>query len=102
MNLTVKDSATLCASLVPWSNGVAAYIKAPFVTPLRTIVIGDKPGDLVTSLFNVESQRTLQIKDTSWIKPENTWVYGGKCIWAKEHGIMVPNIAQLMPIQRNI
>ena len=91
MNLTVKDSATLCASLVPWSNGVAAYIKAPFVTPWRTIVIGDKPGDLVTSYLMLNLNEPSKIKDTSWIKPgkymgiwwemhlgKGTWYYGPK------------------------
>ena len=91
MNLTVKDSTTLCASLVPWSNGVAAYIKAPFVTPWRTVVIADKPGDLVTSYLMLNLNEPSKIKDTSWIKPgkyigiwwemhlgKGTWYYGPK------------------------
>ena len=89
MNLTVRDSATLCASLVPWSTGVAVYAKTPFLTPWRTIIIGDTPGDLVTSNMMLNLNEPSKIEDTSWIKPakylgiwwemhlgKGTWYYG--------------------------
>lgn len=99
MNLTVKDSATLCASLVPWSNGVAAYVKIPFSTPWRTLIIGEKPGDLVTSYLMLNLNEPSKIEDTSWLKPgkyigiwwemhlgKGTWYYG------PNHGATTTNL----------
>lgn len=89
MNLTVKDSTTFCTSLVPWSNGVAAYVKLPFKTPWRTVIIGEKPSDLIVSHLMLNLNEPSKIKDTSWIKPgkyigiwwemhlgKGTWFYG--------------------------
>jgi len=98
MNLTVSDSTTLRSTLVPWSTGVAAYIKVPFATPWRTIIIGDKPGDLVESRIMLNLNEPCMIKDTSWLKPckyigiwwelhlgEGTWYYG------PQHGATTTN-----------
>jgi alpha-glucosidase len=98
MNLWVKDATTLCSSLVPWSTGVAVYTKAPFVTPWRTIVIGEKPGDLVTSHLMLNLNEPCRLEDISWIEPgkyigiwwemhlgKGTWYYG------PQHGATTAN-----------
>lgn len=69
MNLARTDSATLTAQLVPWSNGVAAYVTTPFATPWRTVIIGEKPGDLITSRLMLNLNEPCRIDDTSWIRP---------------------------------
>lgn len=69
MNLVATDSVTLVAQLVPWSNGVAAYVRTPFATPWRTMIIGDKPGDLVTSYLMLNLNEPQAIDDASWCKP---------------------------------
>ncbi len=69
MNLQRADSTSLRAQLVPWSNGVAAYVTTPFATPWRTVIVGDKPGDLITSYMMLNLNEPCKIEDTSWIIP---------------------------------
>ncbi|MDE6831589.1 MAG: glycoside hydrolase family 97 protein, partial [Muribaculaceae bacterium] len=69
MDLAQVDSVTLKSSLVPWSNGVAAYVATPFATPWRTMIIGDKPGDLVTSYLMLNLNEPCAIADPSFCKP---------------------------------
>ena len=91
MNLVATDSTTLSAQLVLWSNGVAAYEKTPFATPWRTMIIGDKPGDLITSYMMLNLNEPQAIEDASWCKPmkyigiwwemhlrKGTWINGPK------------------------
>ncbi len=69
MQLIGEDSVTLKARLVPWSTGVAAYVVTPFATPWRTIIIGDTPGDLVTSYMMLNLNEPCAVEDASWCKP---------------------------------
>lgn len=69
MNLMATDNNTLQAQLVPWSNGVAAYVKTPFATPWRFMIIGDRPGDLVTSYLMLNLNEPSVIADPSFCKP---------------------------------
>ena len=69
MTLVRKDSTHLKCELVPWSNGVKVYGKAPFETPWRTLIVGEKPGDLVTSYLMLNLNEPCKLKDISWIKP---------------------------------
>ena len=76
-NLTDFASMTLLktkgnqykSELVPWADGVKVYAETPFNTPWRTIIVGKKPGDLVTSTLTLNLNEPSEIKDTSWIKP---------------------------------
>ena len=83
------DSVTMKARLVPWSTGVAAYVTTPFATPWRTMIIGDTPGDLVTSYMMLNLNEPCAVADASWCKPmkyigvwwemhlgNGTWYYG--------------------------
>ena len=69
MQLIGVDSVTMKARLVPWSDGVAAYVVTPFATPWRTMIIGDTPGDLVTSYMMLNLNEPCAIEDASWCKP---------------------------------
>lgn len=89
MQLIGEDSVTMKARLVPWSTGVAAYVVTPFATPWRTVIIGDTPGELVTSTMMLNLNEPCAIEDASWCKPmkyigvwwemhlgNGTWYYG--------------------------
>lgn len=69
MDLVRTDSSRLQSSLVPWSNGVAAYVTTPFSTPWRTMIIGDTPGDLVTSYLMLNLNEPCAIPNPSFCKP---------------------------------
>jgi alpha-glucosidase len=76
-NLTDFASMTLrktgphqyISELVPWSNGIKVYAKTPFVSPWRTLIIGEKPGDLVTSTLMLNLNDPCKLDDISWIQP---------------------------------
>ncbi|WP_290540958.1 glycoside hydrolase family 97 protein [Alistipes sp.] len=69
MNLRPADSTTLRCYLTPWSTGVKVYAATPFRTPWRTLIVGDTPGDLVTSRLMLNLNEPCRIEDTSWIRP---------------------------------
>lgn len=76
-NLTDFASMTLLktkgnqykSDLVPWADGVKVYAETPFSTPWRTVMVGTKPGDLVTSTLTLNLNEPSKIEDTSWIEP---------------------------------
>lgn len=70
MSLAVDDAnATLSTILTPDRNGVGAYVKLPFSTPWRTVVVSDNACDILASqlIYNLNDPCTYS--DTSWIKP---------------------------------
>lgn len=69
MSLRPTDSTTLRCCLTPWSNGVKVYARTPFRTPWRTLIVGDTPGELVTSRLMLNLNEPCRIEDTSWIRP---------------------------------
>lgn len=70
MNLTpIDETSTLKTDLTPWSTGEKVFMKAPGVTPWRTLIIADKPGDLILSRLMLNLNEPCKIEDTSWIKP---------------------------------
>ena len=80
MTLLKTDGNRYKSDLVPWANGVKVYAETPFVTPWRTVVVGTKPGDLVTSTLMLNLNEPSKIDDTSWIE---TSKYAG--IWWGMH-----------------
>jgi alpha-glucosidase len=76
-NLTDFASMTLLktkdrqykSELVPWADGIKVYAQTPFETPWRTIIVGDKPGDLATSSLMLNLNEPSMIEDLSWIRP---------------------------------
>lgn len=69
MTLRKTDSSQYTSELVPWSNGVKVYAKTPFVSPWRTLIIGEKPGDLVISTLMLNLNEPCKLDDISWIQP---------------------------------
>lgn len=69
MTLRKTSSTSYQSELVPWANGVKVYAKAPLLSPWRTIIIADKPGDLVTSTLMLNLNEPCAIDDVSWIEP---------------------------------
>lgn len=63
------DTNKIGCDLVPWKNGIKAYMKTPSVTPWRTIKIAKKPMDLITNYIDLNLNEPCVLTDTSWIKP---------------------------------
>ncbi len=85
------DAKVLKSHLTPDKNGVRAYLQAPFVTPWRTIMIGDEATDILASQLIYNLNEPSVIEDTSWIVPRKfvgvwwemftggkTWAYSDK------------------------
>jgi len=76
-NLTNYSSMTLKANgtkymecdLIPWSDGIKVRTQAPFISPWRTILIGENPADLAMSTMTLNLNEPNKLEDTSWIKP---------------------------------
>ncbi len=69
MLLAGNGTGTLTASLMPWPSGEAARRTGPFVTPWRTILIGDTPGALADSRIELNLNEPSKLGDVSWFKP---------------------------------
>lgn len=92
------ENNTLTADLVPWSTGVRVYGSTPLKTPWRTIQIGEKPGDLITSYLILNLNEPNKLGDVSWVKPGKyvgIWwgMHLGKYTWSSgpKHGATTEN-----------
>lgn len=85
-----KGSFILTSSLVPDPVGNKAYLRTPFATPWRTVLVSDKAADILSSKTILNLNEPSRIKDVSWIKPykmvgvwwemhinKSTWDYAG-------------------------
>ena len=103
INLTPRTgndgSIRLLTALTPWQNGVKVYCQDETRTPWRTIIIGKRPGDLMTSRLMLNLNEPCEWEDTSWIEPgrylgiwwsihkkQNTWEMG------PTHGATTENV----------
>lgn len=100
---TTTDGVKLLTALTPWQNGVKVYVEGEKKSPWRTIIIGKKPGDLITSRLMLNLNEPSKIEDTSWIEPgryigiwwsihkkQNTWEMG------PTHGATTENVKRYM------
>ena len=92
------DSNKLAIDLVPWKNGIKAYAETPLRTPWRTILVADKPGDLVTNYLVLNLNDSCALEDVSWIEPiKYVGIWWGhhieKTSWGsgKKHGATTEN-----------
>ena len=69
MTLSKSGNNQYKSELVPWKDGVKVYAETPFQTPWRTIIVGEKPGNLATSTIMLNLNEPSKIKDVSWIAP---------------------------------
>ena len=88
MHLNLDDTNFVFSSwLTPDINGNKADIDLPFSTPWRTIIISDKPTDILASNLILNLNEPCKIADTSWIKPikyVGVWweMITGKSTWS--------------------
>lgn len=87
------DTATyeLSVNLVPDAFGNKAFLKAPFKTPWRTIIVSDKATDILASNLILNLNDPSKIEDPSWIKPMKfvgVWweMQTGKGTWSYASG----------------
>ena len=67
MNLRRTAERTLKADLMPWSDGVLVRKRGPFVTPWRTVLVGETPMALADSRLTLNLNEPSKLADTSWI-----------------------------------
>jgi alpha-glucosidase len=98
MTLRKNGPGQYVSELVPWSNGIKVYAKTPFVSPWRTLIIGEKPGDLVASTLMLNLNEPCKLDDISWIQPAKyigIWwgMHLNKYTWAQgpKHGASTKN-----------
>ncbi len=103
MNLYYSGNNTLTTDLTPWSTGEKVFTHAGMYSPWRTITIGDKPGDLITSYIELNLNEPNKLKDVSWIKPGKyigIWwaIHMEKYTWAQgpKHGATTKNTKAYM------
>jgi alpha-glucosidase len=80
MNLRRTGENRLKADLMPWSDGVLVRRTGPFVTPWRTVLVGETAAELADSRIILNLNEPSTIADTSWIRPTK---YVG--IWWEMH-----------------
>ena len=101
---TDRSALSFTASLVPDAVGNKAYVKAPFKTPWRTIIVSDKAADILASKMILNLNDPSKIGDTSWIKPmkfigiwwamqtgKGTWSYSNNPDTLDSRGQLIPN-----------
>ncbi|QEE50867.1 glycoside hydrolase family 97 protein [Flavobacterium alkalisoli] len=69
MVLRHTDGSNLKSELVPWSDGIKVRTIETFTSPWRTIQIGEKPADLITSYMILNLNEPNALTDTSYIEP---------------------------------
>ena len=82
-----RNSYSLSANLVPNALGAKAYLRTPFHTPWRTIIVSDKAADILASKMILNLNEPSSIANTSWIKPMKfvgVWweMQTGKASWS--------------------
>lgn len=99
-----RENYQLFSSLVPDALGNKAYLRAPFTTPWRTIIISDRAADILSSKTILNLNEPSAIKDTEWIKPMkyvgvwwelqtgvSGWNYSDNLDQMDKDGQLVPN-----------
>lgn len=70
MHLELDDkNMVFKALLTPDAAGNKAKVEAEFVTPWRTVIVGDEGKDILASRITLNLNEPCKIEDTSWIKP---------------------------------
>ena len=64
-----RNNFSLSCSLVPDALGNKGYLRAPAITPWRTIIISDKATGILASKLILNLNEPSKIANTSWIKP---------------------------------
>ncbi|MCX7987315.1 MAG: glycoside hydrolase family 97 protein [Bacteroidales bacterium] len=93
-----KEGHGFISCLIPWSNGVKVYAKAPMSSPWRIFIIGRTPGELATSTLMLNLNEPCVLSDISWVKPSKyigIWwgMHLGTYTWSQgpNHGATTAN-----------
>ncbi|MEP6646026.1 MAG: glycoside hydrolase family 97 protein [Saprospiraceae bacterium] len=99
-----KKSHGLTCSLVPDAVGHRGYLRAPAITPWRTIIVSDKATDILASKMILNLNEPSVIKNTSWIQPmkyigiwwemqtgKSGWNYADHLDSLSSNGHLIPN-----------
>jgi len=94
----------LTANLVGDAVGNKVYMRAPCVTPWRTIIVSDNAADILASKMILNLNEPSKIENTLWIKPmkfvgvwwemqtgKSTWNYTDNIDTLGASGKLVPN-----------
>ena len=88
MHLELDDQNRIFESvLTPDAVGNKGYMQTPCKSPWRTIIAGEKAGDILMSHITLNLNEPCKYEDTSWIKPVKyigVWweMIIGKSTWA--------------------
>lgn len=88
MHLELDDRSLVFEShLTPDAQGNKGYIQAPFNSPWRTVIVGDKAATILESKITLNLNEPTHFEDTSWITPIKyigVWweMITGKSSWA--------------------
>ena len=69
MTLRKTGELAFASELAPQPDGTKARVPGSFVTPWRTIQLGDRAVDLINSSLILNLNEPSKIEDTSWIRP---------------------------------
>ncbi len=69
LNVTTGASTSLTTHITPDRNGICAYVKCPFQTPWRTVVVSDDARDILASSLILNLNEPCALASTDWIKP---------------------------------
>jgi alpha-glucosidase len=69
MTLVNTTGTQLKSDLVPWADGVKVRVAKTFTSSWRTLQIGEKPADLITSYLILNLNEPNKLKNTSYFKP---------------------------------
>lgn len=94
----------LKSSLVPDARGNKAYMRSPFKTPWRTIIISNQATDILSSKMILNLNEPSKMENTSWIKPmkfmgvwwemqvgKTSWNYTDQMDTLHQTGKYIPN-----------
>ena len=70
MHLNLDDKTMTFESwLTPDARGDKGYLQTPCVSPWRTIIVGEKPADILASRMTLNLNEPCAIENTDWIHP---------------------------------
>ena len=100
----VPSEFKFTSNLVPNAIGDKAYLRTPFASPWRTIMVSDDARDIVGSKMIFNLNEPCKLDDTSWIKPMKyvgiwwemhvgvaTWDYAGSQNAQNAAGNLIPS-----------
>jgi glucan 1,4-alpha-glucosidase len=99
-----RKTFSLSSSLVPDASGSRGYLRAPAISPWRTIIVSDRAADILSSKMILNLNEPSRISNTGWIKPmkfigvwwemqtgKSGWNYSDNLDAHDANGQLIPN-----------